>query len=158
MKNHDRFSFLLAAFSSFFVAVLHLAIIGVGPRWYRYFGAPTLAAQIEQGSVLVPTLLTLAIALVFAAWGFYALSAIGMIRRLPLVFWPQPEGGFTVTSPALPELVTEGDTLEEAFANVRDALAAVLELYAEEGRALPPGIELPASGQLVWTDALVEVG
>ena len=80
-----------------------------------------------------------------------------MIRRLPLVFTPQPEGGFTVTSPALPELVTEGDTLEEAFANVKDALAAVLELYADEGRRLPAGIELPSSGQLVWTDALVEV-
>ena len=37
-----------------------------------------------------------------------------MIRRLPLVFTPQPEGGFTVTSPVLPELITEGDTLEEA--------------------------------------------
>jgi antitoxin HicB len=81
-----------------------------------------------------------------------------MIRRLPLVFTPQPEGGFTVTSPVLPELVTEGDTLEEAFANVSDALAAVLELYVEEGRALPAGIELPQSGQVVWTDALVEVG
>ena len=80
-----------------------------------------------------------------------------MIRRLPLVFSPQPEGGFTVTSPILPELVTEGDALEEAFANVRDALAAVLELYAEEGRALPPGIELPPTGQVVWTDVLVEV-
>ena len=80
-----------------------------------------------------------------------------MIRRLPLIFTPQPEGGFTVTSPVLPELVTEGETLEEAFANVRDALAAVLELYAEEERALPPGTELPASGQIVWTDALVEV-
>jgi antitoxin HicB len=80
-----------------------------------------------------------------------------MIRRLPLVFTPQPDGGFTVTSPVLPELVTEGDTIEEAFANVSDALAAVLELYEEEGRALPPGIELPPSGQVVWTDALVEV-
>ena len=80
-----------------------------------------------------------------------------MIHRLPLIFAPQPEGGFTVTSPVLPELVTEGDTLEEAFANVRDALAAVLELYAEEGRSLPLGMELPASGQVVWTDALVEV-
>ena len=80
-----------------------------------------------------------------------------MIRRLPLIFVPQPEGGFTVTSPVLPELVTEGDTLEEAFFNVSDALAAVLELYAEENRPLPPGIELPASGQVVWTDALVEV-
>lgn len=80
-----------------------------------------------------------------------------MIRRLPLVFTPQAEGGFTVTSPILPELITEGDTLEEAFANVRDALAAVLEIYADEGRPLPAGIELPASGQIVWTDALVEV-
>ena len=80
-----------------------------------------------------------------------------MIRRVPLIFAPQPEGGFTVTSPVLPELVTEGDTLEEAFANVPDALAAVLEIYSEQGRSLPAGIELPPSGQIVWTDALVEV-
>ena len=80
-----------------------------------------------------------------------------MIRRLPLVFAPQPEGGFTVTSPILPELVTEGETLGEAFANVADALSAVLELYAESGRPLPPGVDLPAEGQVVWTDALVEV-
>jgi antitoxin HicB len=59
------------------------------------------------------------------------------LYRVPLLFSPQPEGGFTVTSPALPELVTEGDTLAEAFANARDALAAVVELYDDEGRALP---------------------
>jgi antitoxin HicB len=69
-----------------------------------------------------------------------------MIRRLPLIFTPQPEGGFTVTSPIFPELVTEGDTLEEAFANVRDALPAVFEIYAEEGRALPAGVEVPKAG------------
>ena len=67
-----------------------------------------------------------------------------MIRRVPLIFAPQPEGGFTVTSPVLPELVTEGDTLEEAFANVPDALAAVLEIYTEQGRALPIAIERQA--------------
>ena len=33
--------------------------------------------------------------------------------RIPLVFTPQPEGGYTVTSPALPELFTEGDTLNK---------------------------------------------
>jgi len=47
-----------------------------------------------------------------------------------LVFTPQPEGGYTVTSPALPEFITEGDTLEETHANVRDAFEAVAELYA----------------------------
>lgn len=79
-----------------------------------------------------------------------------MLKRVPLVFTPQPEGGFTVTSPVLPELLTEGDTLEDAYANVRDALAAVIELYADQGRTLPQGIALP-DGQIVWSDALVEV-
>ncbi len=79
-----------------------------------------------------------------------------MLKRIPLVFTPQPEGGFTVTSPALPELLTEGDTLDEAYANVRDALAAVIELYEDQGRSLPQTTSLP-DDQVVWFDALVEV-
>jgi antitoxin HicB len=79
-----------------------------------------------------------------------------VLYRVPLLFSPQPEGGFTVTSPALPELVSEGDTLAEAFTNARDALAAVVELYADEGRALPSSVTLPASGEVIWSDALVE--
>ena len=63
-----------------------------------------------------------------------------MLYRVPLLFVPQPEGGFTVTSPAVPELVTEGDTLDEAFANAHDAIAAVIELYADEGRQHPAEI------------------
>jgi antitoxin HicB len=59
-----------------------------------------------------------------------------MIRRLTLVFTPQPEGGFTVTSPVLPEFVTEGDTLDETLANVHDAFAAIVELYRHERRPL----------------------
>lgn len=54
--------------------------------------------------------------------------------RIPLIFTPQPEGGYTVTSPVLPELVTEGDSLQEAHNNVRDAFEAVAELYAEQGQ------------------------
>ena len=61
-----------------------------------------------------------------------------MYYKLPLVFDPQPEGGYTVTSPLLPELITEGDTIEDALDNVRDALAAVVEAYRDLGRALPP--------------------
>jgi antitoxin HicB len=78
-----------------------------------------------------------------------------MLCRVPLFFAPQAEGGFTVTCPALPELVTDGDTLAEAFSNAQDALAAVVELYADEGRPLPPGVTLPATGQAIWSDALV---
>ncbi len=35
------------------------------------------------------------------------------------------------TAPQLPGLVTEGDTVAEAMANVEDALAALLELYED---------------------------
>jgi antitoxin HicB len=78
-----------------------------------------------------------------------------VLYRIPLVFTPQPEGGYTVTSPALPELITEGDSLEEAHANVRDAFEAVLELYTEQGRPLPTGVVLPATGEVVWSETLV---
>jgi antitoxin HicB len=78
-----------------------------------------------------------------------------MMYRVPLVFTPQPEGGYTVTSPALPELITEGNDLDEAQANARDAFDAVIELYSDLGRPLPASISLPASGEVVWSEALV---
>jgi antitoxin HicB len=77
--------------------------------------------------------------------------------RVPLVFTPQPEGGYTVTSPVLPELLTEGDTLEEAQANIRDAFEAVVELYADHGRPLPASIALPVQGEMIWSETLVGV-
>jgi antitoxin HicB len=43
-------------------------------------------------------------------------------------FEPAEEGGFVVTCPALPGLVTEGDTLEEARAMAQDAILAYLEI------------------------------
>jgi predicted RNase H-like HicB family nuclease len=55
----------------------------------------------------------------------------------------------------LPELITEGDTLEESQANVHDAFEAVAEMYAEEGRSLPASIRLPAAGEVFWSEALV---
>lgn len=78
-----------------------------------------------------------------------------MIYRIPLVFIPQPEGGYTVTSPMLPELLTEGDSLEQAQANVRDAFEAVVELYTEQGRPLPAAISVPAPGEMLWAETLV---
>ena len=63
------------------------------------------------------------------------------LYKIPLVLTPQPEGGFTVTSPLLPELITEGDTVEEALEHVRDALQAVMESYEDLGRTLPPDLQ-----------------
>jgi antitoxin HicB len=62
------------------------------------------------------------------------------VYKVPLRLEPQPEGGFTVTSPALRGLVTEGDTVAEALAHAAEALDLVLEDYEAEGTLLPEAL------------------
>ena len=80
-----------------------------------------------------------------------------MIARIPLVLVPQPEGGYTVTSPLLPELITEGDTVSEALANAEDAFAAVVEIYEDRGHPLPQSICLDDTSGPVSVEALVAI-
>ena len=49
-----------------------------------------------------------------------------------------PEGGgFTVLVPALPEVVTEGDTEKQALANAQEAIRAILEYRRDHGLPIP---------------------
>lgn len=64
----------------------------------------------------------------------------GRLIRLTVHLEQQPEGGYTATAPQLPGLVTEGDTVAEAMANVEDALAALLELYEDTGKEIPSSL------------------
>ena len=80
-----------------------------------------------------------------------------MLARIPLVLEPQPEGGYTVTSPLLPELITEGDTISESLVNAEDAFAVVLEMYEDEGRPVPPGIHMDDANGPVSVEAVVTV-
>ncbi len=77
--------------------------------------------------------------------------------KIPLCLLPQPEGGFTVTSPVLPELITEGDTLAEALANVNDALKAVVELYEDLHQPLPAGVCLSSLETSVEFETLLTI-
>jgi len=52
-------------------------------------------------------------------------------------FEPAAEGGYVVTCPALPGLVTEGDTLAGAGKMARDAIRAYLESLRKDGEAIP---------------------
>ena len=52
-------------------------------------------------------------------------------------FRPEPEGGYTVRCAAFPEIVTYGFSLDEARANAREAIELCLEVYEEEGKAIP---------------------
>jgi antitoxin HicB len=78
-----------------------------------------------------------------------------MLYKVPLVLYPQLEGGFTVTSPLLPELLTEGDTVEEALINVRDALAAVVEAYEDLGRNLPANMKVIDADNSLWLETVI---
>ena len=69
-----------------------------------------------------------------------------MARRKPapatehaynVLLQPEPEGGYTVTCPSLPGLVTYGETLEEARAMAADAIEGYLECLQEDGLPLP---------------------
>ncbi|HUY28148.1 MAG TPA: type II toxin-antitoxin system HicB family antitoxin [Candidatus Binataceae bacterium] len=53
------------------------------------------------------------------------------------VFEPAVEGGYIASVPALPGLVTEGDTIEEARAMVKDAIRGYLESLAKHGEEIP---------------------
>ena len=57
--------------------------------------------------------------------------------RYTAVYEPAEEGGYVVTVPALPGLVTEGDTLEEARAMAKDAIRGYLESLRKHGEAIP---------------------
>ena len=79
------------------------------------------------------------------------------IYRLPLVLEPQPEGGYTITCPILPELITEADTLDEVMPNVADALATVLEIYQDRRQPLPAFLRPVEANATLWAETLVSV-
>lgn len=75
--------------------------------------------------------------------------------KVPLLLTPQEEGGFVISSPVLPELLTEGETVDQALRNARDALQATLELYEELGRAVPSTVRIDSTDAPIWFEWLV---
>lgn len=57
--------------------------------------------------------------------------------------WNEDEDGFTVTVPTLPGCVTEGDTIEEALTNVKEAIKGYLRALEIQGKPIPSGEQLP---------------
>ena len=57
--------------------------------------------------------------------------------RFTVVYEPAEKGGYVVTCPALPAVVTQGETLEEARAMATDAIHLVLQDLIEAGEPIP---------------------
>jgi len=57
-----------------------------------------------------------------------------MKLKLTAVLEPAPEGGYTCHFEELPEVFSEGETLDDAKANLLDALTQVMAYHREEAR------------------------
>lgn len=66
-------------------SVAHIGVVLGGPSWYRFFGAGEGMARLAASGSWYPALITVGIALVLASWSVYAVSAAGLLPRLPLL-------------------------------------------------------------------------
>ena len=57
--------------------------------------------------------------------------------RYQIILRPEPDGGYTVTVPALPGCVTWGKTLKQARRMAADAIQAYLASLAKHGDPIP---------------------
>ena len=58
-----------------------------------------------------------------------------------------PGGVYTVTSPDVPGLATEGGTPAEILTNVQEALSALLSAWKQLGMDVPPALRPVSQGQ-----------
>lgn len=47
-------------------------------------------------------------------------------------------GGYVVSCPSLPGCHSQGDTIDEALANIREAIELYIETLEEDGKPVPP--------------------
>lgn len=73
-----------------------------------------------------------------------------MVRRFKVVLEPSEEGGYTVVVPLLPGCISEGDTREEALANIKEAIELYIESLEADGEPVP--------SEDAVEEAVVEVG
>ena len=60
-----------------------------------------------------------------------------MSRRYTVGFEPEDEGGFSVSVPDLPGCASQGETYDEALANIREAITVHLEGLHLDGLPAP---------------------
>jgi antitoxin HicB len=66
------------------------------------------------------------------------------MRKYTIILEPDlEEGGYTVTVPALPGCITQGETIEQCIERAREAIADYIESLVADGEPIPEEIESP---------------
>src|SRR5215467_6280385 len=80
-------------------------------------------------------------------------AGVAATRTYTIILEPAEEGGFVVHVPALPEVVTEGDTEAEAVAMAKDAIELVLASRRERGEPIQSSPHQRLASWLGWPSA-----
>lgn len=66
------------------------------------------------------------------------------MRAYTIILEPDvEEGGYTVTVPALPGCITQGETVEQCVERAREAIEGFIESLKADGEVIPEEMELP---------------
>ena len=89
--------------------------------------------------------------------GDWKLSDVETMEKLMYPFMtrlllPEEGGGYLIEFPDLPGCMSDGETLEEAIENGKDALQCWIEAAAEDGQVIPEPGSSPTWVQQVPTD------
>lgn len=66
---------------------------------------------------------------------------IKKIYSYPVFYETAPEGGYVVSVPFLPGCHTQGETLEEAQQNIKEAIELYLESIIARGESIPTEVK-----------------
>ena len=80
-------------------------------------------------------------------------STNGRVYECRVMLVPENAGGYSAHAMQLPGVVSEGESEEEALANIRDAFCTAIQVYLEEGQPIPwheVAIEKPQGAHERW--------
>ena len=76
------------------------------------------------------------------------------MRRYTVLLYPEPEeGGYSVIVPWLPGCVTQGETVEEALSNAREAIEGYIAAEADRSEEVPDGVLPPVVASVEVADS-----
>jgi predicted RNase H-like HicB family nuclease len=67
----------------------------------------------------------------------YRRDTIVNAMKFTVILGPEPDGGYSVFCPAIPGCASQGDSLPEALANIREAIALCLEVRRDQQTPAP---------------------
>ena len=54
-----------------------------------------------------------------------------------VILEPDPDGGYVISCPSLPGCYSQGDSVDEALANIREAIEGIIEVRRAQNLPIP---------------------